>query len=102
MAKGVQSSTGFHIDGVLDVYSVSSCVNDDFADYFKYWKHNGYWLFDSPEIIQTLARDNSIELDRTSLFYYECMKNSLGKAGAFINRNPQSQPISCQPQEQNL
>ena len=36
---------------VSDIYSVSSCASDYFADYIKYWKHNGYWLFDSPAII---------------------------------------------------
>jgi hypothetical protein len=56
---------------VIDIYSVSSCVSKDFADYVKYWKHNGYWLFDSPEIIRSAAQGNSISLERTSLFYYE-------------------------------
>lgn len=56
---------------VIDIYSVSSCVSDDFADYIDYWRHNGYWLFDSPEIIQSAARDNSVQLEGTSLFYYE-------------------------------
>lgn len=27
---------------VVDVYSVSNCVSDDFADYVNCWKHNGY------------------------------------------------------------
>ncbi len=71
MAKRVQSPKGFHIDHVVDVYSVSRCVNDNFADYIKYWKHNGYWFFDSPEIIRTVARENSIQLEGTFLFYYE-------------------------------
>jgi hypothetical protein len=71
MAKRVQTPAGFHVDGVLDVYSVGNCVNDDFADYIDYWKHNGHWLFDSPEIIQALAQDNHIQLEEASLFYYE-------------------------------
>src|SRR4051794_10172300 len=71
MAKRVETPVGFHADGVLDVYSVSNCVNEDFADYIHYWKHNGYWLFDSPEIIQAVAQDNHIQLEGTSLFYYE-------------------------------
>jgi len=45
---------------VTDIYSVSRHVSDDFADYINYWKHNGYWLFDSPEIIVTVANANSI------------------------------------------
>jgi hypothetical protein len=71
MAKRVKTPVGFHADGVLDVYSVSGCVNDDFADYIQYWKHNGFWLFDSPEIIQAVAEDNHIQLEGASLFYYE-------------------------------
>ncbi len=63
MAKRVQTPVGFHTDGVLDLYSLSSHVNDDFADYIQYWKHNGYWLFDSPEIIQAVAHDNHIQLE---------------------------------------
>jgi hypothetical protein len=56
---------------VIDVYSVSNCISEDFADYISYWKHNGYWLFDSPEIIKKVAEENSIQLAGTSLFYYE-------------------------------
>ena len=71
MAKRVQKPRGFHIDGIADVYSVSGCVNEDFADYIEYWKHNGHWVFDSPEIILNVARENSIQLEGTTLFYYE-------------------------------
>jgi len=71
MAKRVQPPVGFHVDGIRDVYSVSDCINNDFADYIQYWKHNGYWLFDSPEIIEAVAQDNQIQLKGTSLFYYE-------------------------------
>lgn len=42
MAKRVQKLEGFNVDRIADVYSVSSCVNDKFADYIDYWKHNGY------------------------------------------------------------
>jgi len=58
-------------DRVVDVFSVSHCVSNDFADYINYWKHNGYWLFDSPEIIRKLASENSVDLTPTALFYYE-------------------------------
>jgi hypothetical protein len=56
---------------VIDIYSVSGCVSEDFADYIDYWKHNGYWLFDSPEIIKNIAREHTIQIEGTSLFYYE-------------------------------
>ncbi|MGD1896898.1 MAG: hypothetical protein ACFB16_08090 [Phormidesmis sp.] len=56
---------------VKDLYSVSSCISQDFADYVEYWQHNGYWLFDSPEIICRLAKDHDIDLSGTKTFYYE-------------------------------
>ena len=56
---------------VVDIYSISNCISEAFADYIDYWKHNGYWFFDSPEIIKDLAKENSIPLEGTSLFYYE-------------------------------
>ncbi len=59
------------VEGVDDIYSLSRCVNKDFTDYINYWKHNGYWLFDSPVVIEDLARGNSIDLAGTKFFYYE-------------------------------
>ena len=58
-------------DGVAEIYSLSGCVSSNFADYINYWKHNGFWLFDSPQVIQTLAREHSIPLAGLKLFYYE-------------------------------
>ena len=58
-------------DRVVDVYSVSNCVSDDFADYINCWKHNGYWFFDSPQTIRELAKVSSLDLANTRLFYYE-------------------------------
>jgi len=72
MAKRVcQKLEWLHAPQVLDVYSVSGCVSEDFADFIQYWKHNGYWLFDSPEIIRNVAQTNAISLEGTALFYYE-------------------------------
>ena|SRR5207248_2705183 len=75
MAKRVSKPDGLGLDGITDVYSVSSHVNDNFADYIEYWKHNAYWLFDSPEVIRSIAEQNSIEMKGTSLFYYEVYEN---------------------------
>ena len=72
MAKRVSGRTEW-LDAaqVVDLYSVSNCVSKDFADYVNYWKHNGYWFFDSPEIIRQLALEHSLDLNGTTLFYYE-------------------------------
>ena len=72
MAKCVYTrQTGLRASHVVDIYSLCGCLSKDFSDYIKYWKHNGYWLFDSPEIIWAIAREHSIPLEGTSLFYYE-------------------------------
>jgi hypothetical protein len=56
---------------VSSIYSVCGCVSHDFTDYIGFWKHNGYWLFDSPDIITDIARENNIDLTETMLFFYE-------------------------------
>lgn len=56
---------------ILDVFSVSSCINADFADYLDFWKHNGFWLFDSPEVIRQVCVEHEIKFDELLLFYYE-------------------------------
>jgi hypothetical protein len=60
-----------HARHVTDVYSLSSHVSNDFADYINFWRHNGYWLFDSPTVIHALASEQSFLLDGLQLFYYE-------------------------------
>lgn len=58
-------------DRVADIYSVSSCISTNFADYINYWRHNGYWLFDTPQVVLELADQNSTDLKGTQLFFYE-------------------------------
>lgn len=55
---------------VTDIYSVSPCISEDFADWINYWKHNGYWFFDSPEVMKQLAKDNDLSLEGMCLFFY--------------------------------
>ena len=62
---------------VVDIYSVSSCQCENFADYIPFWKHNGYWFFDSPEIIKNIARDNAIQLEGTSLYLLRGLRNGI-------------------------
>jgi hypothetical protein len=57
--------------GVADIWSVSSCLSQSFADYVSAWRHNGYWLFDDPAIIQEIAATRGIDLAGATFFYYE-------------------------------
>lgn len=60
---------------VVDVYSVSDCVNDSLVEYSNDWKHNGFWMFDSPADIQTAAVANEIDLHGSMLFFYEAYES---------------------------
>lgn len=72
MLKRVSSAPeSLEASGVPDVYSLSSRISPDFAEYTQYWRHNGYWLFDSPSIIRALANEHSIALDGLKLFFHE-------------------------------
>ena len=56
MAKRVHRETAWiKNETVEDIYALSGCISEAFADYVDHWKHNGYWLFDSPAAIRALA-----------------------------------------------
>ena len=61
-------------NSVVDIYSVSNCMSEDFADYTTHWKTNGYWFLDSPTIIEEIAQEHAIDISGTKLFYYEVYK----------------------------
>jgi hypothetical protein len=72
MAKRTDPPPGWPVPSqVRDVYSVGSCVNDDFEDEVESRKRNYWGFFDSPDVIQRVAQENSIDLLRTRLFYCE-------------------------------
>src|SRR5687767_14498713 len=75
---------------VTDVYALSGCVSPNFADYINYWKHNGFWLFDTPQVIQTLAAEHSIPLDGTRLFFYEAYELEHDEVGGWRPFEPVS------------
>ena len=72
MAKLIRARPGsIDTSEVLDIFSVSGCISPPFAEYIDFWRHNSYWLFDSPSIIAELAGDHGIDLHGSKLFYYE-------------------------------
>ena len=56
---------------VTEICSVSSCISNDFMKWIDCWKHNGYWLFDSPAVIRSVAKTHNVDLKKPQLFYYE-------------------------------
>jgi hypothetical protein len=64
---------------VDDIYSLSGCVSENFTDYIKYWKHNGYWLFNSPAMMEKIASEINLDLDGMTLFYYEVFEEQFDR-----------------------
>ena len=58
------------VSNVRDIYAVCNCISEDFCDYVEYWKHNGYWFFDSATTILEIAAVERIDLVDASLLYY--------------------------------
>ena len=56
---------------VEDICAVSGCISKSFADYMNYWKHNGYWFFNSGSEIEQLCNEEDIDTSGNALFYYE-------------------------------
>lgn len=44
---------------VQDIYSVSDCILKPFTDDINYRKHNGFYFFNYPMVIQELTEKNS-------------------------------------------
>lgn len=56
--------------GLSEVWSVSECISKNFTNYIPYWKHNGYWLFNSPREIIEIAHAESLDPSELKLCYY--------------------------------
>lgn len=56
---------------VQEICSVTNCISKDFADYTTYWRHNGYWLFDHPEVIADICREHALDMSGLRFFYLE-------------------------------
>lgn len=80
----VAAAPAVTVPGVIDVYSVSNCVNDDFARYVDFWRHNGFWLFDSPSVMQQLAAEHRLSLDGLTLCYYEVYEQRFDLEGRWV------------------
>lgn len=81
MAKKAVPKPGWiNAIAVVDLCSVSNCISTAFCDYIKHWKHNGYWLFDSPRVITAVAQAASVDLSDHRIFYYEVYEQQFDEA----------------------
>lgn len=87
--------------GVVDVFSVSSCISGDFCDYTNFWMHNGYWFFDTPEVVREVAGLAGVDLARSTLFYYEAYALEFDQdAGKWLPFDPEENfPVAVEAPE---
>ena len=99
MAKRVSAGTAWlKAPQVSQVCSVSSCISEDFGKWIDAWKHNGYWFFDSPRLIEEVATDRMIDLTDTTLFYYEGFEQEYdSETGWALYRPEPSFPLQVVP-----
>lgn len=58
------------VPSVRDICAVSNCISEDFCDYIHFWRHNGFWFFNSPADINLIATQEHLNLASTTLLYY--------------------------------
>ncbi|CAM2005778.1 hypothetical protein [Acanthopleuribacter pedis] len=61
--------------------TLSSCVVDSFCDYVSAWNHNGFWLFDHPQILLKTAAHFGVDTTDMRLFYAEAYPRQYSAAG---------------------
>jgi len=70
-------------------------------DYIGFWRHNGYWFFDRPQIIQELASQSGLPLDDLTLFFYEVYEQEFdGEARQWFSFEPEPFPTNVIPPSQ--
>ena len=88
---------------VSRIYSVSSCISEDFGKWIVAWKHNGYWFFDSPRLIAEVAAERKIDLSGTTSFYYEGSAEEFDPESGWAAYQPEpSFPVQVVPPENKI
>jgi hypothetical protein len=49
--------SNFELDTVREIASVSNCIAKRPDGWIDLWKHNDWWVYDSPELAREVARD---------------------------------------------
>ncbi|KAA8998227.1 hypothetical protein FJU30_17045 [Affinibrenneria salicis] len=70
------------------IYSMSACVSADFTEWVNCWRHNGYWLFDSPAIIDEIVRERRIDPASLTWLYYEGSEKEFDERRGWISYEP--------------
>lgn len=62
---------GFDCPQITEVYSVATCLSEDFGDYSPLFRHNEYGIFDSEAAVRAAAAELRTPLEGTRMLYFE-------------------------------
>lgn len=66
---------------IKDVCSVAHCVNDNVVEPQDSWKHNGFGVANSPDVLWDLAREGAVDLSGSRMFFYFAFEHELESDG---------------------
>ena len=87
---------GRKASNVLDVCSVSNCVNDDLVDIEGIWEHNSFGVANNPELLWRLAREGNIDTADAQLFFYEAYELEI-ESENWLESLPRWRPLTPVP-----
>lgn len=87
---------GLKAANVLDVCSVSDCVNDDLVDIERIWQHNSYGVANNSELLWRVAREDNIDTSDAQLFFYEAYELEI-EADDWRKSPPRWRPLTPVP-----
>jgi hypothetical protein len=73
----LQSATS----NVLEVCSLSNCVNENVVEPQDSWNHNGFGLANAPSVLWSLAQEAKVELSGSKLFFHSAYEFELESDG---------------------
>jgi hypothetical protein len=62
---------------ITEVFSAGGVANREFAVYSMFWKQNGFFMYDSADLVKRLAQSIDFDLKHHALFYYEVYEQEL-------------------------
>lgn len=81
---------------ILDIYSVSDCVNDDLVDLKAIWAHNTFGVANAPEVLWRLAREGQIDTSEAQLLFYEAYELEI-ESEDWLQSPPPWRPLTPLP-----
>ena len=92
MAKrSIKAPAFYRARGLRLIESVSGCVCGTFGDFLPLWRHNGWWFFDSVDVLTDVGRRLGVETAGMPAYFYR------GDGREFDETKRRWRPIAPEP-----